>query len=124
MHEQAHAYHIRQSVERADFVEVDLVDGVSVHFRFCVGDQMIDSQRVVPHGLRQIEMRQQVLDFGKSCVMVVRVFMIIAVFVRMLMMVRMLVLVHMCVQRVQLFFAVDQNLHMRARNAALDGGFC
>ena len=55
-------------------------------------------------------MREQMLDFMKPRVMVV--FVVMTVFMRML--------VQVIMQRVQLLRAMDQHLHMRARDAALD----
>ena len=55
-------------------------------------------------------MREQVLDLVKICVMVVLV--VMTVFMRML--------VQVIMQRVQLLRAMDQHLHVRARDAALD----
>ena len=89
---------------------MNLVDRPSVHLRFRFSDPMIDRQRVVPHRLRQVQMREQVLDLVKICVMVV--FVVMTVFMRML--------VQVIMQRVQLLRAMDQHLHVRAGNAALD----
>ena len=55
-------------------------------------------------------MLHEMLDLVKSCVMVVLV--VMTVFMRML--------VQVVVQRVQLLRAMDQHLHMRTGNAALD----
>ena len=89
---------------------MNLVDRPSVHLRFRFSDPMIDRQRVVPHRLRQVQMREQMLDFMKPRVMVV--FVVMTVFMRML--------VQVVMQRVQLLRAMDQHLHVRARDAALD----
>ena len=89
---------------------MNLVDRPSVHLRFRFGNPAIDRQRVVPHRLRQVQMREQMLDFMKPRVMVV--FVVMTVFMRML--------VQVIMQRVQLLRAMDQHLHVRARDAALD----
>ena len=107
MHEKAHADHVYQSVQRADLVEMNLIDGSSVDLRFCAGNQPVDRQRISLHRLRQVQMRQQVFDVMQPRVMV-RVFMTMTVF--------------LLVQCVQLFFAMHQNLHVCARDAAFDGG--
>ena len=89
---------------------MNLVDRPSVHLRFRFSDPMIDRQRVVPHRLRQVQMREQMLDFMKIRVMVV--FVVMTVFMRML--------VQVVMQRVRFLRAMDQHLHVRARDAALD----
>ena len=89
---------------------MNLVDRPSVHLRFRFGNPAIDRQRVVPHRLRQVQMREQMLDFMKPRVMVV--FVVMTVFMRML--------VQVVMQRVQLLRATDQNLHVRAGNATFD----
>ncbi len=99
---------------------MNLVDRPSVHLRFRFSDPMIDRQRVVPHRLRQVQMREQMLDFVKSCVMVVLV--VACMRVRVVGLVRMIVFASMQVlmKAVELLRAMDQHLHMRAGNAALD----
>ena len=89
---------------------MNLVDRPSVHLRFRFGNPAVDRQRVVPHRLRQVQMREQMLDFMKPRMMVV--FVVMTVFMRML--------VQVVMQRVQLLRAMDQHLHVRARDAALD----
>ena len=99
---------------------MNLVDRPSVHLRFRFSDPMIDRQRVVPHRLRQVQMREQVLDLVKSCVLVVLV--LACMRVRVVGLARMIVFASMQVlmKAVELLRAMDQHLHMRTGNAALD----
>ena len=123
LHQQAHARYIGQRVERADLMEVDLLDRDAVNAAFRVRDGLIDGQNVGADGLGDVQMGDavgQLVQIG----MMVRMHMDVRMGglrrVRVGMRVRLRgVLVGMA-----FLLAVDQDAHMRAGDAAFDGRLC
>ena len=89
-------------------MEVNLIDRHAVDAAFRVRNGGVDGQYVFAHGLRNIQMRDQMPNFMQAGV--VMVLMIVPVF--MLMFVRV---------RGQFLRAVDGHAHVRSRDATFDG---
>ena len=101
VHQPADAHYVGQRVERADLVEVDLVDRCAVDAALRVRDRAVDGPRIFAHGLRHGQLPDPVLDLMQTGVMMV-------LFAAMMMVL------------VALFLAVDKNMDVRPRHAALD----
>lgn len=109
LEQQADAGHIGKRIERADLVEVDLVNGHAVYAAFRVRNGAVDGKDILAHGLGERKVRNAVLDLVQAGV-------------RMLVLVvmRMPVRVRMCGA---FFLAVHQHAHMRPGDAAFDRRF-
>ena len=108
-HQQTAAHHVGHGVERANLVEVDLVDGSVVDLRLRLGDQGVDLAGIRLDGVGQIE----VLDNAADVVQVPMLMMmgvIVSVFV----------LMPVCI--FQLLVAVHGHAHMGAVDTAALGG--
>ena len=127
VHQPADARHVGQRVERTDLVEVDLVDRCAVDAALRVCDRAVDGPRVLTHGLRHGQMPDQVLDLVQTGVVMFMVMMMLVrmfMFMVMIMMMLVFMFVLMCMLVVMvlmaLFLAVDEDVDVRPRHAALD----
>ena len=103
VHQPADAHYVGQRVERADLVEVDLVDRCAVDAALRVRDRAVDGPRIFAHGLRHGQLPDPALDLMQTGVVM---------FVPMFMLVVMVL--------VAFFLAMDKNMDVRPRHAALD----
>ena len=78
-HQHTHAYHVRQSVHRPHFMEMNLVNGGPVDPALGIGNGSVDSLGVLPHPVADVQMGEDVGNVRQGRVMVVMMLVVMVV---------------------------------------------